>query len=380
MAHAQHQALASTPPWRDSRFMKPDFAPLRFLLLVFAGWVNREQQAAIDYLREENAVLREQLGGRHIRFTDAQRRRLAVRGRALSRKLLGSVAGIVTPDTILRWYRELIAKKYDGTAKRGPGRPKTKRDIAELVLWMAKDNPRWGYTRIRGALFELGHDIGRNTIKRILLEHGLEPAPERGKQMPWSTFLKAHWEGIAAADFLTVEVMTLFGLVRHCVFFVIKLETRRVEIAGIKADPHGEWMMQVGRNLTDAVDGFLRDTRHLILDRDPLYTAAFRQLLEDSGCKVLRLPARSPNLNAYAERFVLSIKSECLSRIVPLGENHLRHAVMEYVDHYHGERTHQGLGNHLIEPENIDVAAGNGPVLRRQRLGGLLNFYYRDAA
>jgi len=185
--------------------MKPDFAPLRFLLLVFAGWVNREQQAVIDYLREENAVLREQLGGRRIRFTDAQRRRLAVRGRALGRKLLASVAGIVTPDTILRWYRELIAKKFDGTAKRSPGRPKTKPDIAKLLLWMAIDNPGWGYTRIRGALFELGHDIGRNTIKRILLEHGLEPAPERGRHMPWSTFQKAHWETIAAADFLTVQ-------------------------------------------------------------------------------------------------------------------------------------------------------------------------------
>jgi len=120
--------------------MKPDFAPLRFLLLVFSGWVNREQQAVIDYLQEENAVLREHIGGRRIRFTDAQRRRLAVRGKALGRKLLGTVAGIVTPDTILRWYRKLIAKKYDGTAKRGPGRPKTKPDIAELLLWMAKDN------------------------------------------------------------------------------------------------------------------------------------------------------------------------------------------------------------------------------------------------
>jgi len=198
--------------------------------------------------------------------------------------------------------------------------------------------------------------------------------------MPWSTFLKAHWEGIAAADFLTVEVMTLFGLVRYWVFFVIKLETRKVEIAGIKADPHGSWMMQVGRNLTDSVDGFLCNMRYLILDRDPLYTAAFRQLLKDSGCKVVRLPARSPNLNAYAERFVLSIKSECLSRIVPLGENHLRHAITEYIEHYHGERTHQGLGNRLIEPENTDVVTGNVPAQRRQRLGGLLNFYYRDAA
>ncbi len=360
--------------------MKPDFAPLQFLLLFFSGLVNREQQKVIDYLREENRVLREQLAGRRLLLTDNQRRRLAVKGKALGRKVLSEVAGIFSPDTILGWYRRLVARKYDGSRGRRPGRPRTKAEIAELVVMMAKENVTWGYTRIRGALRSLGHVIGRNTIKRILLSHGLEPAPDRGKRMPWSTFLKTHWEAIAAADFFAVEVMTMFGLVRHWVFFVIKLETRKVEIAGVKADPHGTWMMQVGRNLTDAVDGFLRDTRYLILDRDPLYKAAFRRLLKDADCNIVRLPARSPNLNAYAERFVLSIKSECLSRIVPLGQNHLRHVVTEYVDHYHGERTHQGLGNRLIEPENTDVAAGNGPVLRRQRLGGLLNFYYRDAA
>ena len=127
-------------------------------------------------------------------------------------------------------------------------------------------------------------------------------------------------------------------------------------------------------------DGFLRDTRHLILDRDPLYTSAFRQLLKDSGCKIVRLPPRSPDLNGYAERFVLSIKSECLSRMVPLGEEHLRRAVREYVAHYHSERHHQGLGNRLIAPANTDAVVGTGPVRRRERLGGLLNFYYREAA
>ena len=359
--------------------MKPSFTPLQFLLLVFSGWVNREQQAVIEYLREENRVLREQLGDRRPRLSDAQRRRLAVKAKELGRKVLAGVAGIVTPDTILRWYRELVAKKYDGSKKRAPGRPRTKADIVELVLTMARENPRWGYTRLRGALFHLGHDIGRNTIKRILLERGLEPAPERGRHTSWATVLKAHWEGIAGADLFTVEVLTLSGLVRFCVFFVVELNTRRVEVAGISADPHGAWMLQVGRNLMDCVDGFLRNTRYLILDRDPIYTVAFRQLLADSGCKVVRLPARSPNLNAYAERFVLSIKSECLSRMVPLGEGHLRRAVTEYVAHYHGERSHQGLGNRLVAPANADVV-GRGPVRRRERLGGLLNFYYREAA
>jgi putative transposase len=360
--------------------MKPSLAPLQFLFLVFAGWVNREQEAVIAYLREENAVLREQLGKRRLRLTNAQRRRMAVKGRALGRKVLAGVAGIVAPDTILRWYRELVAKKYDGSMRRGPGRPRTKEDIVELVLTMARANPRWGYTRLRGALHHLGHDIGRNTIKRILLDHCLEPAPERGKRMTWATFLKTHWDAIAAADFFTVEVLTLFGLVRYWVFFVIELKTRMVVVGGITADPHGGWMLQIGRNLTDCDDGFLRDTRHLILDRDPLYTAAFRQLLKDSGCKIVRLPPRSPDLNAHAERFVLSIKSECLSRMVPLGEEHLRRAVREYVAHYHSERHHQGLGNRLIAPANTDAVVGTGPVRRRERLGGLLSFYYREAA
>jgi transposase InsO family protein len=360
--------------------MKPTYAPLRFLLLAFAGWVHREQQSVIDYLREENAVLREQLGGKRLRFTDDQRRRLAVKGRALGRKLLASVCSIVTPDTILRWYRELVATKYDGSAKRRPGRPRTKPDIVELVLRMARETPRWGYTRIRGALHELGHDVGRNTIKRILLDHGLEPAPERGKRTTWSTFLKAHWEGLAGADFFHAEVLTMLGVVRYSVFFVIRLKTRKVEIAGIAHDPDGRWMVQVGRNLTDGVDGFLRDVRYLILDRDPVYTAAFRGLMNDSGCKVVRLPARSPNLNAHAERFVLSVRSECLNHIVPLGEAHLRRVLQEYVAHNHIERTHQGLSNRLIEPANTEVVTADGPVRRRERLSGLLSHRHREAA
>ncbi len=185
-------------------------------------------------------------------------------------------------------------------------------------------------------------------------------------------------DGLAAADFFTVEVLTLGGLVRYVVFFVMKLKTRTVEIAGITCQPDEAWMTQVARNLTDARDGFLRSARYVILDRDPLYTAAFRRLLRDSGAKPLLLPARSPNLNAFAERFVGSAKSECLERIVPLGEGHLRTAVRAFVDHYHEERPHQGLGNELIAPKATLI--GPGGVQCRQRLGGLLKFYHREAA
>jgi putative transposase len=315
--------------------------PLSFFLLLFSGWVNRYQQAVIDYLLEENRVLRAVNGSRRLRLTDDQRRRLAVKGKALGRRRLADVAGIVTPDTILRWYRLLVAKKYDGSKKRRPGRPTTKSDITALVVRMANENPTWGYTRIRGGLKNLGHTVARNTIKAILKDHGIEAAPERRTKMPWKTFLAAHWDGLAAADFFTVDVLTLVGLVRYVVLFVMTLKTRTVQIAGITHQPDGRWMTQVARNLTDADDGFLRGMEYLILDRDPLYTAAFRDLLRNSGVKPLLLPARSPNLNAFAERFVGSIKSECLDRIVPLGEKHLRAAVRTFMDHYHEERPHQ---------------------------------------
>jgi len=352
--------------------------PLAFVVLVLAGWVNRQQQAVIEYLLEENRVLRAAHGRRRLRLTDDQRRRLAVKGKALGRRRLAGIVGIVTPDTILRWYRTLVAKKYDGSNARRPGRPRTKANLAALVVRMAKENPTWGYTRIRGGLKRLGHDVGRNTIKAILKDHGIEPAPERGANMPWKTFLTAHWNGLAAADFFTVEVLTLRGLVRYVVFFVMKLKTRRVAIAGITRQPDETWMTQVARNLTATGDGFLHGMQHIILDRDPLYTTAFRRLLRDSGVAPVVLPAWSPNLNAFAERFIESVKSECLDRMVLLGEGHLRAAVREFVHHYHEERPHQGLGNELIAPTTTVI--GTGQMKCRERLGGLLKFYYREAA
>ena len=245
---------------------------------------------------------------------------------------------------------------------------------------MARDNPQWGYTRIRGALHNLGHDVAQNTVKRILLERGLEPAPERGRHTSWATFLRAPMGAIAGADFFTVEVLRPFGLARYFVFFAIDIKSRRVHIAGISNQPSGAWMTQIARNLTDCVDGFLRETRYLILDRDPLYTRAFRSTLAASGVKVVRLPSRSPNLNAFSERFVLSVKSECLDRVIPLGERHLRYLLAEYVAHYHTERNHQSLGNQLIEPIPSTTNAGEGVVRRRARLGGMLSYYYREAA
>src|SRR5437867_4495396 len=223
-----------------------------FLFQLFSGWVNGRQLSVIEYLLEENHLLREQLEGRRLRLTDDQRRRLAVKGKVLGRRVLGEVAGIVTPDTILRWYRRLVARKYDGSRRRGPGRPRTKNDLAGLVLRMAKENPRWGYTRIRGAMKSLGHEIGRSTVERILRDSGIEPAPQRGERTSWRTFLATHWEALAAADFFTAEALTLGGLIRYFVFFPIRLKTRTMEIAGITCQPTEAWMKQIARNLTDS--------------------------------------------------------------------------------------------------------------------------------
>jgi transposase InsO family protein len=350
--------------------------PIQLLVLMLVGWVSRHQQDAIEYLKAENRALREQLGGERLRFTDAQRRRLARKAKPLGRRLLRDLSTIVTPDTLLRWYRELVAQKYDGSARRGPGRPRLAGEIQALILEMASDNPRWGYTRIQGALANLGYIVGRNTIKRTLAENGIDPAGRRPTS--WKTFLKAHWGAISATDFFTIEVITWRGLVRYFALFVIDLKTRQVEIAGIVACPDGAWMCQVARNWTDSEDGFLLRSRYLIQDRDPLFTNAFRKTLENSGVRPVRLPSRSPNLNASAERFVRSIRSECLAQIIPIGEAHLRRAVREYVEHYHGERNHQGIGNRLIK-SSADRSRRGGSIECHERLGGLLRYYRRAA-
>lgn len=352
--------------------------PLSFLLVCFAGWMNHRQQLVIEYLQAEIRVLQEQLGKRS-RFNDDQRRRLAVKGRPIGRKALSRWATLVTPDTLLAWHRRLIAKKYDSSKKRKPGRPRTKVDIRELVLQMARENRSWGYTRIQGALANLRHEVGRGTIANILRQAGLDPAPDRRKGMTWKEFLRAHWSTMAATDFFTVEVWTPVGLVRYHVLFMMRLMTREIHVAGIVPEPAETWMLQMARNLTDACDGFLRGTRFLIHDRSTLFTEQFRETLKSAGVEPLRLPARSPNLNAFAERFVRSIKESCVERMIFFGEAALRRAVTEFALHYHSERNHQGLENKIIRPEFRDFP-DVGNIRSRQRLGGLLRYYYREAA
>jgi putative transposase len=308
-----------------------DAVSLRMLLAALIGWLDQRQQDAAAYLIEENRILRGHVRGR-IRLTDEERRRLAVHGHRLGRRCLQDVATIVTPDTILRWHRQLIARQWTYAKRRG-GRPGVLAEIQWLVVQMAEENPSWGYTRIVGALKNVGHRVSRASIARILKAHGISPVPERPTS--WQTFLRAHWGAIAGADFFTTEVWTWRGLVTYYTVFVIDLASRRVQVVGSTLHPHDVFMQQVVRTLTTADDGLLVQHRVLLCDRDTKWSALVRARLDEAGIRVVLTPYRAPNANAYAERFVRSIKGECLSRVIPFGERQLRRTIVEYVEHYH---------------------------------------------
>src|ERR1039458_8914053 len=352
---------------------------LTFLLMVVSGWVYRRQLMVIEFLQAENRLLKERLRGKRIRFTDAERALLARKAKAVGREALLELDTLVCPDTWMRWHRRLVAAKWNFAHRRGPGRPGIMRESTELIVRMAQESPGWGYTRIQGALANLSHKVGRGTVANVLKRNGVEPTSERSNRSTWSTFLKAHWKVLAASDFFRVEVWTARGLVTHYVPFVISIADRVAHIAGITTRPDEAWMLQVGRNLIDEESGALASKRYVIVDRDTKYTQQFRRLVEESGMEVIRLPPMSPNLNAYSERFVRSIKDECLERMIFVGQASLGRAIGEYMAHYHEERNHQGLNNTLIRAEPRD-AANDAVIHRRQRLGGMLNYYYRAAA
>ncbi len=348
--------------------------PWQLLLTILCGMVQRRQQQIIDFQSSEIEALLSKLGKKRVLLTDDQRRLLAVKGKALGRKTLQELTTIVTPDTILRWHRELVAKKWDHSQKRQcVGRPRIRQVIVDLILRFAKENPSWGYDRIQGALANVGYHISDRTVGNVLKAHGIEPAPDRQQRIKWSTFLKAHWDVLAAIDFTTIEVWTRGGLVTIYLLFVIVLKTRRVHFAGCSTNPDQIWMNQIARNLTDTFDGFLVGKRYLLMDRDTKFCAEFRIILEDEDLEPLLLPPRSPNLNSQIERFMRSLKSESLSRMIFFGERSVRRAVASYLNHYHSERNHQGLDNQIIEPD-VEVGRIAGKIECRERLGGLLRY------
>ena len=229
--------------------------------------------------------------------------RVATKGKKLSRQMLEHCTVLFTPDTILGWFRKLIAEKYDGSAyRRKIGRPPITPEIIHLVVRFKEENLRWGYQKITDQIVYLGYTISKSTVKNILIENGFDPESDLTVKTTWHEFIKSHWDVLTACDFFTIELLTGRRLVRCALFFVMELSTRKVFFAPIRPQPDGQYMHQVARILTDCEDGFLKDKRYLIHDRDPLYTNEFHDVLSSSGIKPVKLPPRSPDLNPYSER------------------------------------------------------------------------------
>jgi hypothetical protein len=351
------------------------------ILAYITGTMDQELLLRNEYLAAENRILKAQLKT-PLRLTDAERMTLAEIAYRLGRKALEDVANAVKPDTLLGWYRRLVARKYDGSkSRRYPGRPRIDDEIEQLVVRMAKENSDWGYDRIMGAMANLGYTLSDQTVGNILQRHGIPPAPTRKRTTTWTDFIRAHMAVLAGTDFFTVEVLTLRGLVTYYVLFFIHLESRRVEVAGITSHPNEAWMEQIARNVTMDEWGFLDGRRYLIHDRDTKFTDSFRAIVRSGHVEPLKLSARSPNLNAYAERWVKSMKEEALSKLILFGEVSLRRVLNEYLVHFHAERNHQGKGNVLLFPTATQAKNRvDGSVVCKERLGGLLKYYHRDAA
>ena len=354
--------------------------PWHLMVVFLASWFNRQQQEVIEYLRTENQVLKEKIGKKRIQLNDDQRRRLAVKRKILGRKQLEQFGTLFSPDTILRWHRQLVANKWDYSDRKEKkqGRPRIRQVIVGLTLQFAKENPTWGFDRIQGELAKVGYHICDTTVSNILRAHGIEPAPIRKRTGSWTTFLKSHWDVMAAIDFTTVKAWTKGGLVTFYLLFVMELETRHVSFTGCTTSPDEAWAKQMARELTNHEDGFLNGNRYLIMDRDTKFYESFRSLLSNEDVEPVRLPPRSPNMNAHLERFFGSLKSECLDRLILFGKKALRNAVNQYREHYHAERPHQGLDNELVVPMEQPPAL-NGNIESSERLGGLLRSYRRVA-
>jgi putative transposase len=275
---------------------------------------------------------------------------------------------IVTPQTLLRWHRELRRRKWT-QPKRRPGRPAVEDRVRQLVLRIARENPRWGYPRIAGELLKLGMPVSPSTVRRLLLAAGLKPAPRRSGPS-WRDFLRQQAASMIACDFFTVDTISLR---RFYVLFFIELDSRRVHLAGCTTNPTGGWVAQQARNLS--FSGLLERMRFLIHDRDSKFSAAFDEVFRSEGLKVIHTPIRAPQANAYAERFVRSVRAECLDWLLIVGRRHLEHVLRSYTIHYNRERPHRGLA--LLTPEPAD--ATDPPTVetieRRDRLGGLIHEY-----
>jgi putative transposase len=348
---------------------------LQRVLAILVRTNEHAKDLEIVVLRHQLQVLRRHVG--RPRFRQSDRLFLAVASRRLARETWRGF--LVTPQTVLRWHRELVRRKWTRRSRGQPGRPPLDEATRALIVRLARENPRWGYPRIQGEVAKLGIRVSATAIRTLLRRHGLAPSPRHGG-LSWRAFLRQQAASLIACDFFTIETVWLKTLY---VLFFIKLGSRRVHLGSCTAKPDAAWVTQQARNVVlgrpDLEDGL----RFLVRDRDSKFTPAFDEVFRTEGVKVLRTPVRAPRANAYAERWVRTVRTECLDWLLILNLTHLERVLRVYVHHYNHQRPHRGLG--LVTPEGRHqltplASASTADVCRRDLLGGLLHEYYQAAA